>query len=226
MGFVRNAAGFNVSHVFGYGLLDAYGLVAAAQTWQRVPEKHLCSIDSKPIIERSYQKPNNKCRRNANPNADDTLQVTFSNCHKECNGGCCGRTARHCMRCQNLLDADGVTCVARCPNGFRAGRSPTRQCQDISRTIQPRQSMRHYIHVTKADSGNNHDPLKRVNFLEHVVFQIAIDHHRRGDLEIKLTSPKGTKSTLLERRMYDRSTKVGHTSIVVNFRRVLVTGPS
>jgi len=68
--------------------------------------------------------------------------------------------------------------------------------------------MRHYINVSRDNCGAHPDSTKRVNFLEHVVFKIAIDHHRRGDLEIKLTSPKGTKSTLLERRTYDRSTKV------------------
>ena len=61
--FTQNAAGFNVSHVFGYGLLDAYGLVSAAPTWKTVPEKHLCTIESVPLIERSYRQPGNNCNR-------------------------------------------------------------------------------------------------------------------------------------------------------------------
>ena len=82
------------------------------------------------------------------------------------------------------------------------------QCQDISRIIQPRQATHHYIKVAPSDCSANDSLDKRVNFLEHVVFKIHINHHRRGDLEIKLISPQGTKSTLLERRTYDRSTKV------------------
>jgi hypothetical protein len=42
--WVKNGAGFNVSHIFGYGLLDAYGLVMAAKSWITVPEKKICSI--------------------------------------------------------------------------------------------------------------------------------------------------------------------------------------
>ena len=66
--------------------------------------------------------------------------------------------------------------------------------------------MRHYIDVSEADCIKNKDPGSRVKYLEHVVFKITIGHHRRGDLQIQLTSPSGTKSTLLERRTYDRST--------------------
>ncbi|XP_078325535.1 furin-like protease kpc-1 isoform X2 [Crassostrea virginica] len=39
----RNGAGFNVSQVLGFGLMDADALVEKAKTWIKVPEQKLCS---------------------------------------------------------------------------------------------------------------------------------------------------------------------------------------
>ena len=44
-----------------------------------------------------------------------------------------------------------------------------------------------------------------VNFLEHVQAKISLSSPRRGDLQIYLTSPSGTKSTLLAKRPHDSS---------------------
>lgn len=44
-----------------------------------------------------------------------------------------------------------------------------------------------------------------VNFLEHVQAKISLSSHQRGDIQIYLTSPAGTKSTLLARRPKDTS---------------------
>lgn len=41
---------------------------------------------------------------------------------------------------------------------------------------------------------------QRVAYLEHVVARISISHPRRGDLQIHLISPSGTKSQLLAKR--------------------------
>ncbi len=38
-----NGAGFNVSHVFGFGLMDAAAMTHVAQTWIRVPEHKHCT---------------------------------------------------------------------------------------------------------------------------------------------------------------------------------------
>jgi hypothetical protein len=46
-----------------------------------------------------------------------------------------------------------------------------------------------------ADHSDQH-----VGFLEHVVARISISHPRRGDLQIHLTSPSGTRSQLLAKR--------------------------
>ncbi|EPQ10680.1 Proprotein convertase subtilisin/kexin type 6 [Myotis brandtii] len=42
---------------------------------------------------------------------------------------------------------------------------------------------------------------QRVGYLEHVVARISISHPRRGDLQIHLISPSGTKSQLLAKRV-------------------------
>ncbi|CAH1714052.1 furin-like protease 1 isoform X3 [Aphis gossypii] len=44
-----------------------------------------------------------------------------------------------------------------------------------------------------------------VNFLEHVQAKISLTASRRGDIKIELTSPSGTKSTLLAPRTHDNS---------------------
>lgn len=41
---------------------------------------------------------------------------------------------------------------------------------------------------------------ERVNFLEHVQAKITLTTQRRGDIQIHLTSPAGTKVTLLTSR--------------------------
>lgn len=39
-----NGAGRNVSHSFGYGLLDASAMVRLAREWENVPEQRRCQI--------------------------------------------------------------------------------------------------------------------------------------------------------------------------------------
>ena len=62
--FETNGAGFAVSHVFGFGLLDAYALVSIAKSWRTVPAQKICAIQSIPIQRTAYNQPNNKCRLN------------------------------------------------------------------------------------------------------------------------------------------------------------------
>lgn len=49
---------------------------------------------------------------------------------------------------------------------------------------------------TRACSGKANE----INFLEHVILRISLTHSRRGDLQIFLTSPAGTRSNILESR--------------------------
>jgi len=51
------------------------------------------------------------------------------------------------------------------------------------------------------------DMLQDANFekLEHIVIRVWIDHSRRGDVEVELTSPGGVKSVLAETRKSDNA---------------------
>ncbi|KAL6259715.1 hypothetical protein P5V15_009628 [Pogonomyrmex californicus] len=112
--WVVNGVGRNVSHSFGYGLMDATAMVRLARRWRTVPEQHKCEV-----------------------------------------------SAPH-----------------------------------TGRTIPPKSQLVLDLHV-KECSG--------VNFLEHVQAKVSLMAARRGDLQIQLTSPQGTKSTLLAKRPHDIS---------------------
>ena len=45
-GWIKNAAGYWVNTRFGYGLMNAFGLVVAAKNWTNVPEKFVCTINA------------------------------------------------------------------------------------------------------------------------------------------------------------------------------------
>lgn len=44
----RNGVGRNVSHSFGYGLMDAHAMVTLAKEWITVPAQKFCEIRSDP----------------------------------------------------------------------------------------------------------------------------------------------------------------------------------
>nr|XP_033330920.1 furin-like protease 1 isoform X1 [Megalopta genalis] len=112
--WVTNGVGRNVSHSFGYGLMDAAAMVRLARRWRTVPEQHKCEV-SAPHMGRPIP-----------PKSQLVLELNV----KECSG---------------------------------------------------------------------------VNFLEHVQAKVSLMATRRGDLQIQLTSPQGTKSTLLAKRPHDIS---------------------
>uniref|UniRef100_A0A8D3BP43 P/Homo B domain-containing protein n=1 Tax=Scophthalmus maximus TaxID=52904 RepID=A0A8D3BP43_SCOMX len=98
-----NAAGHRVSHLYGFGLVDAEAMVLEATKWRTVPSQHTCS----------------------------QVSLTTSGCSEE--------------------------------------------------------------------------PEQLVEYMEHVVVKVMIIHPRRGDLEINLISPSGTRSQLLAKRLFDSS---------------------
>lgn len=53
------------------------------------------------------------------------------------------------------------------------------------------------------DTDGCKDSAGEINYLEHVQARISLAYSRRGDLQIHLVSPNGTRSTLLPRRKYD-----------------------
>ncbi|XP_042200046.1 proprotein convertase subtilisin/kexin type 6 isoform X3 [Callorhinchus milii] len=114
-----NAAGHKVSHLYGFGLVDAEAMVIEAENWRTVPTHHVC------------RKTSNR-------------QVRF---------------------------------------------------------IRPNQLLRVVI---STDGCSNHSD-QWVKHLEHVVVQITLSHPKRGNLQISLISPSGTKSQLLSSRYFDNS---------------------
>uniref|UniRef100_A0A8C2UGR4 Proprotein convertase subtilisin/kexin type 6 n=1 Tax=Coturnix japonica TaxID=93934 RepID=A0A8C2UGR4_COTJA len=114
-----NGAGHKVSHLYGFGLVDAEAIVVEAKKWKTVPPQHVCvgSLDRVP----KYIRPD------------------------------------HVLRASTLSSA----------------------CSE--------QREQHVL------------------YLEHVVVRLSIAHPRRGDLQISLVSPAGTRSQLLARRVFDHS---------------------
>ncbi|XP_042210078.1 furin-like protease 1 isoform X3 [Homarus americanus] len=109
-----NGVGRRVSHRFGYGLMDSYGMVQLARNWTSVPTQRKCEVKA--------------------PHVDKLIpQKSFVS-----------------------LELD----VEDCPG---------------------------------------------VNFLEHVQAKVSLTADHRGDIEIYLSSPAGTKSTLLAQRPHDNS---------------------
>nr|CAH7745734.1 unnamed protein product [Callosobruchus chinensis] len=113
-----NGVGRNVSHSFGYGLMDAYAMVQLARNWITVPEQHKCEIPAPHLL--------NLVFRPIPAKSVVVLQLQV----KECEG---------------------------------------------------------------------------VEVLEHVQAKLTIFSQRRGDLNIQLTSPMGTRVTLLAHRAHDNS---------------------
>nr|XP_023026038.1 furin-like protease 1 isoform X2 [Leptinotarsa decemlineata] len=109
-----NGVGRNVSHSFGYGLMDAYAMVQLAKNWITVPEQKKCEI-----------------------------------------------TASSAVR---PIPAKSVSVI--------------------------------HLEVKECEG---------VEVLEHIQAKLTIFSQRRGDLNIQLTSPMGTKVTLLAHRAHDNS---------------------
>uniref|UniRef100_A0A452VJL5 Proprotein convertase subtilisin/kexin type 6 n=1 Tax=Ursus maritimus TaxID=29073 RepID=A0A452VJL5_URSMA len=116
-----NGAGHKVSHLYGFGLVDAEALVMEAKKWTAVPAQHMCVATT-----------------DKRPRSIPVVQT---------------------LRTTTLTTA----------------------CADHSD--------------------------QRVGYLEHVVARISISHPRRGDLQIHLISPSGTKSQLLAKRLLDHSSE-------------------
>ncbi|GMR53523.1 hypothetical protein PMAYCL1PPCAC_23718, partial [Pristionchus mayeri] len=114
-----NGVGRNVSHSFGYGLMDAQAMVLAAKSWVTVPEQHRCA---------QYYPSRFK-------------------------------SIPHGNRLQLQLYTDG--------------------CET--------------------------SPEHAVTYVEHVQAIVTLKAPKRGDVQIYLTSPSGTRSTLLTKRARDTS---------------------
>lgn len=113
--WLTNAKNRKVSLKYGYGLMNATGMVDYALRWTNIPEKHICSISSPKV------------------------NVQMTETHYE-----------------EFVTTDGC-------------------------------------------KGRNNE----VNYLEHVQVKITLNYHRRGNAVIHITSPSGTRSTVLPHRPND-----------------------
>uniref|UniRef100_A0AAQ4QQ15 Neuroendocrine convertase 2 n=1 Tax=Gasterosteus aculeatus aculeatus TaxID=481459 RepID=A0AAQ4QQ15_GASAC len=118
----RNGVGLEFNHLFGYGVLDAGGMVKMAKEWKTVPERFHCVAGS--------------------------IQET------------------HKIQTGNKL-----------------------------------------VLVINSEACQGKDNF--VRYLEHVQAVVTVNASRRGDLNVNMTSPMGTKSILLSRRPRDDDSKVG-----------------
>ncbi|VDK79502.1 unnamed protein product [Litomosoides sigmodontis] len=117
--WVTNGVGKKVSHSFGFGLMDAGGMVRLASNWTTVPEQRKCVV----FYPARY------------------------------------KAVPHGNRLQLQLYTDGCASY----------------------------------------------PHNKVGYLEHVQAIITLTAPKRGDIQIYLTSPSGTRSTLLAKRARDTS---------------------
>uniref|UniRef100_A0A4W5JQD3 Neuroendocrine convertase 2 n=2 Tax=Salmoninae TaxID=504568 RepID=A0A4W5JQD3_9TELE len=118
----RNGVGLEFNHLFGYGVLDAGGMVKMAKEWKTVPERFHCVAGSLQDVHKIQ--------------SGDKLILTIS----------------------------------------------TDSCQGKDNFVR---------------------------YLEHVQAVVTVNGSRRGDLNINMTSPMGTKSILLSCRPRDDDAKVG-----------------
>ena len=70
----------------------------------------------------------------------------------------------------------------------------------IYRKIEGSNILRLTINTTACEGTDNH-----IQYLEHVLAKVSLTFDKRGALEIRLTSPRNTESTLLQPRRGDQT---------------------
>ncbi|MGH0128212.1 UNVERIFIED_CONTAM: hypothetical protein FKN15_044924 [Acipenser sinensis] len=188
-----NAAGRRVSHLYGFGLVDAEAMVVEAKKWRSVPPQHICTgtSDRRPsplITWRDVQHLLVKTSRPVHLKAPDWKT------------NAAGRRVSH-LYGFGLVDAEAMVVEAKKwrsvpPQHICTGTSDRRP-----RYIRPEQSLK----TTITSTGCSDHAEQHVVYVEHVVVRVSIGHPRRGDLQVNLVSPSGTKSQLLAKRTFDNS---------------------
>jgi len=131
----------------------------------------------------------------------DVQHITVRNCHvanlraTDWNTNAMGRNFSHSFG-YGIMDASGMVRTARSWKNVPEQKSSAVNA-DIGVVVIPASSSRS-AKMEVTDSGD-------VNFLEHVQAHITLTAARRGDVQLFLTSPGGTKSQLLARRPHDSS---------------------
>ncbi|KAG7278127.1 hypothetical protein CRUP_019437 [Coryphaenoides rupestris] len=137
-----------LSHLYGFGLVDAEAMVVEAQKWRSVPPQHTCSTSDRHVSPRAKR----------------------------------GKAA-------------GVSEL--CAGNTQLSSRPWFVNRGFLRYIRAGQTLNSSITVSRCtEEGAG----RGVAYLEHVVVKVLLLHPRRGDLEINLLSPAGTRSQLLAKR--------------------------
>jgi len=139
----------------------------------------------------------------ANPNLTwrDVQHITVRNCRKanlratDWAVNAMGRNYSHSFG-YGVMDASGMVDTAASWTNVPAQQTYAVQANIGQVSIPPSTSRTAKMEVTEAGD---------VKFLEHVQAHVTLSSARRGDLEIFLTSPSGTRSQLLKRRPSDYS---------------------
>ncbi|XP_062815214.1 proprotein convertase subtilisin/kexin type 4 isoform X2 [Anolis carolinensis] len=99
-----------------------------------------------------------------------------------------------------LLDAGVLVALAATWNATR----PQRQC-DVKMLQQPMRMEGPRLRVSRNVTGSCLGESRRIRSLEHVQVQLSLRYSRRGDLAVSLSSPRGTRSVLVDVRPSDTS---------------------
>lgn len=82
---------------------------------------------------------------------------------------------------------------------------PEHECRSPVYPIEEHIPSNQCVHYVISMNECQSDAKRRMNYLEHVLFHVNLDHTRRGDIEIYVTAPTTTMSHVLYRRSNDKS---------------------
>lgn len=184
---------WSVSHLYGFGLVDAEAMVLEATKWRTVPSQHTCSQMSERRTRWGQVQGGAACQVKKKTVVGHRNRggryFSFTNWTSQVHNLCAYTlmTVVHVDVCKWSTILLQLRCNV---NGTSAN-------TDLyCRYIPAGQSVNSSI----TTSGCSEEPEEHVHFLEHVVVKVLIAHPRRGDLEINLISPSWTRTQLLAKR--------------------------
>lgn len=195
-----------VSHLYGFGLLDAESMVKEAERWKQVPLQRECVEEAS--IQPSRYHTNNTAKDLCfysglpliPPLSSHLLLLLF-----QFSPGFLSRLFSHTLMgvvfftAPILVGNSLVFCLLSPPPAVSL-HLPLHHFLFLflshDRAIHPGLPLTSTYETT----GCSANPQQQVAYVEHVVVRVTITHSRRGDLSIALTSPSGTVSQLLANR--------------------------
>ncbi|RXM36986.1 Proprotein convertase subtilisin/kexin type 5 [Acipenser ruthenus] len=136
-----NAAGYKVSHLYGFGLMDAEAMVQEAERWKAVPTQHICvesadrqirTIRPENVVRSVYKAPG--CADNSNHHVIylEHVVVRITITHHRRGDLSIYLTSPSGTKSQLLANR---TCVSECPSGFfRDDKKRCKKCYSLCDT--------------------------------------------------------------------------------------------